>query len=111
MTFIAEVERYFISDRAASALYNAALRTVGLIPAEDTQKVVDTDKIVRGRSSYRAAEKYKKMGKIKDLGGIGCVGVDGKRDRKSKKIVIEVTNGNEVEKKKVGVEEHITYTL
>ena len=51
------------------------------------------------------------MGKIKDLGGIGCVGVDGKRDRKSKKIVIEVINGNEVEKKKVGVEEHITYTL
>ena len=111
MTFIAEVERYFISDRAASALYNAALRTVGLITAEDTQKVVDKAKIVRGRASYRAAEKYKKMGKIKDLGGIGCVGVDGKRDRKSKKIVIEVINCNEVEKKKVGVEEHITLTL
>ena len=39
------------------------------------------------------------------------MGVDGKRDRKSKKIVIEVVNGKEVEKKKVGVEEHITYTL
>ena len=111
MVYISEVERYFISDRAASALYNAALRTVGLITAEDTQKVVDKAKIARGRASYRAAEKYKKQGEIKALGGIGCVGVDGKRDRKSKKIVIEVVNGKEVEKKKVGVEEHITYTL
>ena len=51
------------------------------------------------------------MEKVQDLGGLGCVGVDGKRDRKSKKIVVEVINGNEVEKKKVGVEEHITYTI
>ena len=109
--FIAEVERYFISDRAASALYNAALKTVGLITAEDTKKVVDKAKVVRSRASYRASEKAKKMEKIKDLGGIGCVGVDGKRDRKSKKIVVEVINGKEVEKKKVGVEEHLTYTL
>ena len=43
------------------------------------------------------------MEKVQDLGGLGCVGVDGKRDRKSKKIVVEVINGNEVEKKKVGV--------
>ena len=103
--YIAEVERYFISDRAASALYNAALKTVGLITAEDTKIVVDKSKIVRGRASYRAAEKSKKMEKVQDLGGLGCVGVDGKRDRKSKKIVVEVINGNEVEKKKVGVEE------
>ena len=38
-------------------------------------------------------------------------GLDGKRDRKSKKIVVEVINGTEVEKKKVGVEAHITYTI
>ena len=92
MPYIAEVERYFISDRAASALYNAALKTVGLITAEDTQKVVDKSKIVRGKASYRAAEKSKKMEKFQDLGGLGCVGVDGKRDRKSKKIVVEVIN-------------------
>ena len=109
--FIAEVERYFVSNRAASALYNAALKTVGLITADDNKNVVDKCKIARARASYRALEKKKKMEEIEDLGGIGCVGVDGKRDRKSKKIVIEVVNGNEVEKKKVGVEEHITYTL
>ena len=111
MPFIAEVERYFISDRAASALYNAALKTVGMITAEDNQNVVDKCKIARGRASYRAEVSNKKREAIKDLGGIGCVGVDGKRDRKSKKIVVEVINGTEVEKKKVGVEEHITYTV
>ena len=101
LPYIAEVERYFISDRAASALYNAALKTVGMITAEDTKNVVDKSKIIRSRASYRAAEKSKKVNKIKDLGGLGCVGVDGKRDRKSKKIVIEVINGEEVEKKKL----------
>ena len=74
MPFIAEVERYFISDRAASALYNAALKTVGMITAEDNQNVVDKCKIARGRASYRAEVSNKKREAIKDLGGIGRVG-------------------------------------
>ena len=57
MPFIAEVERYFISDRAASALYNAALTSVGVIKAGDTKNIVDKCKIVRGRYLYRASEK------------------------------------------------------
>ena len=54
MPFITEVERYFISDKAASALYNAAIITVGIITAEDNQNVVYKCIIERGRASYRA---------------------------------------------------------
>ena len=111
MPFIAEVERYFVSDRAASALFNAAMKVAGIINADDTKYVVDKAKIVRGRALYRAVEKKKQKEKIKSLGGLRCIGVDGKRDRKTKKIVVEVINGKKVEKKKVGSEEHLTYTV
>ena len=50
MPFIAEVERYFVSDRAASALFNAALKCVGVIKADDTKNLADKSKIVRGRA-------------------------------------------------------------
>ena len=108
MPFIAEVERYFVSDRAASA---AALKCVGAIKVDDTKNVVHKNKIVRGRALYRASEKKKQKDKIAKTGGLKCIGVDGKRDRKTKKVVIEVINGKQVEKKKVGPEEHLTYTV
>ena len=111
LPFIAEVERYFVSDRATSALWNAALKCIGGITQEDTQSVVDKCKIVRGRAAYRALEQKKQKDKINSEGGLKCVGVDGKRDRKTKKIVMEVINGKSVEKKKVAAEEHITYTV
>ena len=109
MPFIAEVERYFVSDRAASALFNAALKCVGVIKADDTKNVADKSKIVRGRALYRAIERKKDH--IQSLGGLKCIGVDGKRDKKTKCVVIEVINGKKVEKRKVATEEHETYTI
>ena len=47
--FTAEVCRYRVSDRAAAALYNAALTTVGLITDDDKNLVVDKSKIRRSR--------------------------------------------------------------
>ena len=111
MPYIAEVERYFVSDRAASALWNAALRCTGAITMEDTKNVVDKCKIVRGKAAYRAVEKQKQREKISSEGGLKCVGVDGKRDKKTKTIVNEVINGKRVEKKKVATVEHISYTV
>ena len=111
MPFIAEVERYFVSDRAASALWNAALKCTGAITRENTQNVVDKCKIVRGKAAYRAIEKQKQKEKIESDGGLKCVGVDGKRDKKTKTIVSEIINGQRVEKKKVATVEHISYTV
>ena len=87
------------------------MQTVGIKTAEDNQKVVNKCKIATGWASYRAEVKNKRREEIKDLGGFGCVGVNGKRDRKSRKIVVEIINDTEVEKKKMGVKEDITYTL
>ena len=39
--YIAEVARYHISDRAAAPLYNASLKTVGLITDDDPTLVLD----------------------------------------------------------------------
>ena len=39
------------------------------------------------------------------------MGVDGKRDKKTKTIVSEIINGQRVEKKKVATVEHISYTV
>ena len=111
MPFIAEVERYFVSDRAASALWNAALKCTGAITKENTQNVVDKNKIVRGKAAYRALEKQKQKEKIESEGGLKCVGVDGKRDKKTKTIISEVINGKRVEKKKVATVEHMSYTV
>ena len=79
MPFISEVERYFVSDRAASALWNAALRCTGAITQENTQNVVDKCKIVRGRAAYRDLERKKQKEKDETQGGLKCGGAYGKR--------------------------------
>ena len=99
--FISEVERYGISDRAASALYNAALMCNNIITKECKDKVVDKYKIRRSRESFRALQSLKKQNEIEDQGGLGCIGVDGKRDRKSKKVMTYAVDGVAFEKKVV----------
>ena len=49
--------------------------------------------------------------KGEDSGGLGCLGVDGKRDKKTRKRVIQLINGTEVEKDVVECEEHLAYTM
>ena len=79
MPFIAEVERYFVSHRAASALWNAALKCTGTITQENTQNVVDKCKILRGRAAYRDLERKKQKEKDETQGGLKCGGAYGKR--------------------------------
>ena len=49
--------RYGYSDRGVAALYNAALKTVGLIKDGGDKLAVDKSKIRRARESFRAKEK------------------------------------------------------
>ena len=67
-------------------------------------------KIRRSRESFRALQSLKKQNEIEDQGGLGCIGVDGKRDRKSKKVMTYALDGVAFEKKVVGTEEHLSYT-
>jgi hypothetical protein len=41
---------------------------------------------------------------------VECIGTDGKRDKKTLKKVVVVVNGEEVEKREKGKEEHVVYT-
>ena len=58
--FISEVIRYSISDRAAAALFNGALKSVNLIDEGDTDIVVDKSEIRRARNIYAAQEKTRR---------------------------------------------------
>lgn len=105
------MHRYSISDRAAAALYNGALKDQGIIIDGRDQAVVDKSKIRRARQKYRAKEKAKKKANIDKLGGIKCIGTDGKRDKKTRKRVVTIVNDKEVVKTVTGPEEHISYTI
>ena len=78
--YIAEVARYGISDRAAAALYNAALKTVDAIKEGETTLVVDKSKIRRGREIFSAKQKDIRKDALEGQGGIKCFGSDGKRN-------------------------------
>ena len=109
--YISEVERCGISDRAAASLLNAALRDLKIITDGKDKDAVDKFKIRRSRTSYRLKQKAKMKKKVEDSGGLGCLGVDGKRDKKTRKRVIQLINGTEVEKDVVECEEHLAYTM
>ena len=76
--FVAECVRYQISDRAAVALYNAALKTLG--PIENNQ-IVDKSKYRREKAKFGARQNSKK--KAQTVDGFGCIGGDGKRNKKT----------------------------
>ena len=108
--FTAEVCRYRVSDRAAAALYNAALKTVGLITDDDKNLVVDKSNIRRSRDIFASKQKKMRSEGLKKKGGIQCLGTDGKRDKKTKVCEIEIVNGVENKKFSTKTREHIVYT-
>ena len=103
--FVAECIRYQISDRASVALYNAALKTLG--PLEEN-KIVDKSKYRREKAKFGARQNEKKINETK--GGLGCIGADGKRNKKTRVKEIQVINGKEVEKFLRKTREHMVYT-
>ena len=114
--FASEVARFGISDRAAAALWNGAIRAL-----EDNDflekkgdgpiaknLIVDQYKIRRAKAVVAKKQTAKKREEAR--GGIECIGTDGKRDRKTKLLKIINVNGVETEKRDVGTEEHVVYT-
>ena len=111
MTFYtAEVCRYGISDRAAAALYNAALKTVNLISDDETKLVVDKSKVRRAREIFSAKQKNLRQERLQAGGGIQCLGTDGKRDKKTRVCEVQIINGEPKEKFSIKTREHIVYT-
>ena len=87
------------------ALYNAALLTLGPV---DSKLVVDKSKYRREKVKFGARQKAKK--KSKTDGGFGCIGADGKRNKKTRVKEIQVINNKEVVKFTRKTREHIVYT-
>ena len=109
--FISELERYGISDRAGAALLNAHNRDLGIITDGKDKDAVDKFKIRRARAAYRLKVKARMKTKVDGTGGLTCLGVDGKRDKKTRKRVVQIINGEEVDKNVVETEEHLAYTM
>ena len=103
--FVAECVRYQVSDRAAVALYNAALKTLG--PIENNQ-IVDKSKYRREKAKFGARQKSKK--KAQTVDGFGCIGGDGKRNKKTRVKETQIINNKEVEKFLRKTREHMVYT-
>ena len=106
--FIAELERYGVSDAAGAAIYNSVLTVHGLITENNRAEIITKTKIKGQRKILRSKRKEEVF--LNNFGGLECVGTDGKRDKNAKKLVQEVINGECVTKKKVGVQEHLSYT-
>ena len=103
--YVSECIRYQVSDRAAVALYNAALRTIGTL---ETDKIVDKSKYRREKAKFGARQREKQ--KIVNRNGIFCMGSDGKRNKKTRVKEVQIINNKEVEKFTRKTQEHIVYT-
>ena len=108
--YIAEVSRYGVSDRAAAALFNAALKTVGLIDDENNKLVLDKSKIRRARDIFSAKQKEIRKQKLEAGGGLLCIGSDSKRNKKTRVREIHIIDGEAKEKFSIKTREHIVYT-
>ena len=105
--FIAEVDRYQISDRAAAALATGLLKDLGKISDTDKSLVLDRYKVRRDRKSRQKERKKKK--KEESSGGIKCIGFDGKKDKNTKVLEEVEINGNIMMKQASKSEEHIVF--
>ena len=103
--YVAECVRYQVSDRAAIALYNTALKTIDCL---ETNKIVDKSKYRREKAKFGARQKEKHEAANKD--GISCIGSDGKRNKKTRVREVQIINNKEVEKYTRKTQEHIVYT-
>ena len=107
--FVAEVCRYSVSDRAASAMFNAAVKCLNTAAyivtkeGESFEEKLNTDKCKIRREKRKFAKKEKNRLNKENIKGIECLGTDGKN-------VVVVVDGEEVEKTEKGTEEHVIYT-
>lgn len=114
--YAAEVVRARDSPRNGAAMWNAVIKCLhnhGLIKNEDETAIskfliVDRYKMKRSMEQFAEKQKVKKKDEVKD--GLECIGVDGKRNKKTLKSETKTVNGVKVKKQSVGTEEHIVYT-
>ena len=114
--FVAEIIRAKNSPGSAAAIWNAVIKCLedhGLIMNEDetsitTNLTVDRAKVRRAMNELAKKEKEKNKENTKD--GIECIGVDGKKDKKTLINKTVEVNGVKVNKNFIGQEEHISYT-
>ena len=105
--FVAEVDRYQISDRAAAALSTALLRDLGLVTDKDKSKVVDKYKVRRARKKRQQEKKRKR--KEETSGQVTCLGFDGKKDKNTKVLMDILINERISTKQGVVTEEHVVF--
>lgn len=104
--FVAELDRYAISDRAGAALATALFEDLEMVDEENQTLVTDKNKIRRERQQRRKEQKCIQEKEIQD--SIHCIGFDGKRDKLTKEMIVsEVGSGPRYEQI---TEEHIVYT-
>ena len=106
--FVAELDRYGISDAAGAAVGTALLWDMELVTAENSKFIFDKYKIRRERKRNRKQKRKDTESSLK--GKLFCIGTDGKRDKKTKVIIEREINNNIVEVKEEITEEHIVYT-
>ena len=73
--------RYGVSDRAAAALFNAAMKSLNPEEEIDQENIVDKSKIRRYRDKFAATQTNKLLERIEASGGFQCLGMDGKRNK------------------------------
>ena len=87
------------------ALYNAALKTLGHV---ENNKIVDKSKYRREKAKFGARQQLMKKAQVAQ--GFGCLGADGKRNKKTRVKQTQIINNKEVEKFLRKTKEHIVYT-
>ena len=106
--FIAECVRYNVSDRAAPALYNAALHTMGEL---QEYQIVDKSKIRQEKEKFGTKHKIIQNKLISNNRSLMCIGVDGKRNTNTMVQETRVVNGQEQVKQMRKTHEHQVYTI
>ena len=103
--FVAECVRFQISDRADVALYNAAIKTLGPL---DSNMIVDKSKYRREKAKFGLRQTERK--KVEAAKGFGCIGADGKRNKRTRVKETQLINNQEVDKFLRKTREHMVYT-
>ena len=106
--FVAELDRYNVSDSAGAALATSLLEDLNMITTEDKSLVFDKFKIRRARQLNRNTKKTNL--EEGNQGRIKCIGTDGKRDKDTKCLIEREVNNNIVRVQELKTEEHIAYT-
>ena len=114
--FASEAVRFGVSDRAAAALWNGAIKDLednDFLEKKNDGSIAENltvDKFKMRREKEAVAKKQKEKAKEEAKAGIECIGTDGKRDRKTKIVKMITVNGVEKESFDTGTEEHVVYT-